>query len=400
MEIVRERCVLCGAEYPARFVANVCPDHDGLAGILDVVPSEPITGWRAQPTEATLHRYAELLPVRSGALPDGYLQRTPLVAAPRLARDVGVAQLLIKDEGRNPSGSLKDRSSALAVELAVAHGAEHLACASTGNAASSLAAACAAAGLPAHVFVPDNVPAGKLAQTIAYGAQVFLVAGTYDDAYYLCEDVCRELGWYDRNCAVNPYLVEGKKTCAYEIAEQLGPDGADWVSVSVGDGCTVAALARGFERMREAGVIARVPRMLAVQPRGASAIAHAWERNQETADPMPTDTIADSVAVAAPRNAVKAIRAVRAGKGTFWTVSDAEILDAQRDLATLAGVFAEPGAAAGIAAVRVARRAGVINGTDRVVHVVTGTGLKTVGSVQLDGAQHIECSVAAVRRFL
>jgi len=363
------RCVLCGADHPAVPDASVCPRHDGLAGILDVVPAGGATAGGDDP----LDRYRAVLPLPPGPrrLPAGYLGRTPLLPAPRLAAALGVGELLVKDESRNPTGSLKDRSSALAVEIAAHAGFTDVACASTGNAASSLAGACAAVGLTARIFVPAGTPAGKLAQLAAFGARVMVVEGSYDDAYHLCEEAVRAFGWYDRNCAVNPYLMEGKKTCGLELAEQLGDGGADWVCVSVGDGCTVAALAKGL-----AG-LSRPPRLLAVQPAGAAPIVDAWERGTEEVVPRPARTVADSVAVGAPRNAVKALRAVRSSGGAFVAVPDEEILDAARMLGTLAGVFAEPGAAAGVAAVRRARAAGLIGPGDRVVHVVTGSGLKT-----------------------
>ncbi|GAA2577280.1 threonine synthase [Dactylosporangium fulvum] len=377
MLLVGLRCVLCGTAHRPTIDASVCPRHDGLAGILDVVI--PAAGARSGAGDDPLDRYRSQLPLPPGPrrLPSGYLTTTPLLPAPRLAADLGVAELLIKDESRNPTGSLKDRSSALAVELAAHAGFTDIACASTGNAASSLAGACAAVGLTARIFVPAATPPGKLAQLAAFGAEVMLVRGSYDDAYYLCEEAAHAFGWYDRNCAVNPYLMEGKKTCALEIADQLGNAGADWVSVAVGDGCTVAALGKGLAEMR----LPRTPRLLAVQPAGAAPIADAWARGDENAVPVTANTLADSVSVGAPRNAVKALRAVRAGGGAFVTVTDDEILEAARILGTRAGVFAEPGAAAGIAGVRRARAEGLIGPDDRVVHVVTGSGLKTAAPV-------------------
>jgi threonine synthase len=367
---VQLRCVLCQHERPSTVDAHVCPRHEGLAGILDVVAGAAQRGTGDDP----LDRYRSHLPLPATprALPTGYVASTPLLPAPRLAAKLGVGELLIKDESRNPTGSLKDRSSALAVELAVYGGFTDIACASTGNAASSLAGACAVAGLTARIFVPVGTPPGKLAQLAAFGARVMLVRGSYDDAYYLCEEAVRAFGWYDRNCAVNPYLMEGKKTCGLELADQLGGERADWVSVAVGDGCTVAAIGKG---LAEAGHGAT--RLLAVQPRGAAPIVDAWADGREDIEPIQPHTIADSVSVGRPRNAVKALRAVRASAGVFRAVADDEILDAARMLGRDAGVFAEPGAAAGLAAVRRARVEGLIGPRDRVVHVVTGSGLKT-----------------------
>ncbi|GAA1874703.1 threonine synthase [Asanoa iriomotensis] len=386
---VELRCVVCDQAHPSTVDAHVCPRHEGLAGILDVVvsPGQPGAG------EDPLDRYRTHLPLPAAprVLPAGYLSRTPLLPAPRLAALLGVGELLIKDESRHPTGSLKDRSSALAVELAAYGGFGDIACASTGNAASSLAGACAVAGLTARIFVPVGTPAGKLAQLAAFGARVVLVRGSYDDAYYLCEDAARAFGWYDRNCAVNPYLMEGKKTCGLELAEQLRDGPADWVSVAVGDGCTVAAIGKG---LAEGGHGAS--RLLAVQPAGAAPIVDAFAAGREEIEPVHARTVADSVSVGRPRNAVKALRAVRASGGAFSAVDDAEILEAMRLLGEHAGVFAEPGAAAGIAAIRQARADGLIGPRDRVVHVVTGSGLKTPGAVTAPFPE-IEPTLDAVR---
>jgi threonine synthase len=393
----RLHCVLCGAPSPARVDASVCPRHQGLAGILDATCGPGGDIGDAGGLDA-LDRYRALLPMPAGSrrLPSGYLPRTPLLAAPRLARELGVAELFLKDESRNPTGSLKDRSSALAVELAAFGGYRDLACASTGNAASSLAGACAATGLTAWIFVPAGTPDGKLAQLAAFDARVLLVRGSYDDAYYLCEEAVAEFGWYDRNCAVNPYLVEGKKTCALEIAEQLEGAEVDWLSVSVGDGCTVAALGKGLTEMARLGRLAKVPRLLAAQPAGAAPIVAAWERGTEDIAPVPVRSAVDSVAVGRPRNAVKALRAVRDSDGAFVAVPDEETAAAARMLGRLTGVFAEPGAAAGIAAIARARADGLIRSGDRVVHVVTGSGLK---AVRPGGTRYpeIEPTLAAVR---
>lgn len=393
----RLSCVVCGAAFPAHVDASVCPHHPGLAGILDATcgPADDLgdTG-----SVDALDRYRALLPLPAGdrRLPSGYLTATPLLAAPRLARELGVRELFLKDESRNPTGSLKDRSSALAVELAAFGGYRDLACASTGNAAASLAGACAATGLTAWIFVPAATPAGKLAQLAALDPRVLLVRGSYDDAYYLCEDAVAEFGWYDRNCAVNPYLVEGKKTCALEIAEQLDGTEVDWLSVAVGDGCTVAALGKGLTEMARLGRLAKVPRLLAVQPAGAAPIAAAWARGTEEIEPVPVRSVVESVSVGRPRNAVKALRAVRDSGGACVAVPDEEIRHAARLLGRLTGVFAEPGAAAGIAAIARARVDGLIRPGDRVVHVVTGSGLKTV-TPGPTGYPEIEATLEAVR---
>ena len=236
---------------------------------------------------------------------------TPIVDSPRLAQHLGIRQILLKDEGRNPTGSFKDRSSAVGVSHALQVGAKTIACASTGNAASSLAGHAALAGLPAYIFVPHTAPEPKVAQLQVFGATVFAVNSSYDDAYDLCTKVCQEFGWYNRNCAINPVLVEGKKTAGLEIAEQSADFGGvpDWVAVSVGDGCTIAGIWKGLCTMRELGVIDRLPRLLGVQAAEVKPIDYALQHGELPKDEHGT-TIADSIDVHVPRNWHKAVRAI------------------------------------------------------------------------------------------
>ncbi len=210
-------------------------------------------------------RYLPLLPVADPALiPHLQVGWTPVYAAPRLAGELGVARCWVKDEGRNPTASFKDRASSMGVVKALEKKATQITCASTGNAASSFAGFSAAAGLAATIFVPSRAPEAKVAQLLVYGAQVFSVQGTYDEAWELCMQASAEFGWYNRNCAINPYLIEGKKTVSLELAEQfmtLTPGSfPDWVVVSVGDGCTIGGVWKGLREMHTLGFIPRLPR--------------------------------------------------------------------------------------------------------------------------------------------
>ena len=209
---------------------------------------------------------------------------------------LGIARLRLKDDGRSMSGSFKDRASAVGVALALERGHHSIACASTGNAASSLACCAAAAGVQANIFVSRIVPAGKLAQLLAYGARVFKVEGTYADAYDLCMQACSQFGWYNRNCAINPYLVEGKKTAGLEVAEQCADDPPDWVACSVGDGCSIAGVWKGLEQMQAIDFVDWKPRMLGVQAEGVAPICKAFDtgRLEIISD---GDTYADSINV-------------------------------------------------------------------------------------------------------
>jgi threonine synthase len=374
------KCVMCGGTYPARGLMT-CP-RCGVTGILDVQYDYPAVARRltrralARRTERSHWRYRELLPIGERArLPALSVGWSPLLPAPALARHLGIRSLLLKDDGRNPSASLKDRASAVGAVRAVEARRRVIACASTGNAASSLAGMAASFGLKAIIFVPERAPEPKLAQLLIFGATVLRVRGTYDEAWELCQRACERWGWYNRNCAVNPYLVEGKKTVSLEICEQLEWKVPEWVSVSVGDGCTIAGAWKGFREMRRLGLITRTPRLLGVQAAGAAPVTAAF-RSGATLVPVEPKTMADSIAVGVPRNWKKAVDAVRESGGTMINVTDEEIGEAMRATGRLAGVFAEPAAAAAVAGLARARRTGVLSVRSSALAIVTGNGLK------------------------
>ncbi len=372
-------CMRCGRTY-RRGLDGPCP-RCGPEGVLDIVfdlkAAKKALGRRAlagRPRD--MWRYRELLPVAPASptppLPVGW---TPITSAPRLAEWAGVRALLLKDEGRNPTASFKDRASAVGVTRARAARARVVACASTGNAASSLAGAAAAVGMTAVIFVPEFAPEPKVAQLMIFGARVIRVKGSYDEARELCQRACARHGWYNRNAAVNPSLVEGKKTCGLEIGEQMGAEVPDWVAVSVGDGCTIAGIWKGLAEMAALGFVPRVPRMLGVQAEGARPLVDAFEAGRDVT-PSPAKTIADSICVGHPRNWRKALRAVRASCGALVAVPDEAILDAMRAAGRRAGLFGEPAGVAGLAGVRAAVAAGIVGKRARVLAVVTGSGLK------------------------
>ncbi len=385
MEFVRQlRCVNCGRSYPATPVTYTCPPC-GLFGILDVEYDYDRIGRRFSPAQldaspdGSMWRFLPLLPV-DPEVPRSPLRQggTPLLPAPRLAEALGLAQVWLKDETRNPTGSLKDRASAVAVVKAQEAGLRTVACASTGNAASSLAGAAASLGLQAVIFVPHYAAEGKVAQLLVFGATVFSVQDSYQAAYRLCNEAVARWGWYNRNCAVNPYLVEGKKTAGLEVAQQLGWDAPDWVAVAVGDGCTIAGIYKGFAELHRLGWVRRVPRMLGVQAEGAPALYRYYQTGELAA--AGENTLADGIAVGLPRNAVKATRAVRESGGAMVLVTDDEILMALRDLGRLTGVFGEPAAAAALAGLRRAMAQGIVERGQRVVLMVTGSGIKDTRS--------------------
>ena len=385
--VVALRCISCRTSYEPGTVLYTCPTCGPRRGTLEVLydydalAAEFTRERLARVKERSMWRYLPLLPVTE----ERYIQPlrvgwTPIVPAPSLAEELGLAALLIKDDGRNPTASYKDRASAVVVISAQERGFETVTCASTGNAASSLAGFAAATELATVIFVPERAPEAKVAQLLIFGARVFVVRGSYDVAYDLAAEAADTFGWYNRSAAVHPYLVEGKKTGALELAEQLDWDVPDTVLVSVGDGSVISGICKGFDEMLRLGWIDRVPRVVGVQAEGAAAVATAFARCQGADVPIddgPADTVADSICVGAPRDVVKAVTYVRRNGGRFVTVSDREILDAIATLARRVGVFAEPaGAAAYAGAAKLARR-GELAG-QRVAVMVTGNGLKDI----------------------
>jgi len=380
------KCVFCGAFYSTR-IPYTCPAC-GITGMLDVQYDYPAIAKcltrqsLAKRPEYSHWRYRELLPIRKVAvLPSLQVGWTPIVRADSLARHLGLKTLYIKDDGRNPSGSLKDRASSVGVVKAREKRQKIIACASTGNAASSLAGMAASLGLRSVIFVPARAPEPKVTQLLIFGATVLRVRGSYEDAFQLCQRACERWGWYNRNSAINPYLVEGKKTVGLEICEQLDWRVPDWVAVSVGDGCTIAGVWKAFHEMKRLDLIERTPKMLGVQAAGAAPVTAAF-RSGESLKPIEPQTIADSIAVGVPRNWKKAVLAIQASGGTMINVQDEEILEAMRCTGRLTGIFAEPAAATAVAGVRRAGEEGIIGRKASVLAVVTGNGLKDIRSAQ------------------
>ncbi len=415
-------CLRCGrryAEKPGRYVCDCVSNHASDIGVLDV--EYDYAGiQRALAKDQSEHcpyndlrDFVPLLPIAGAdSLPPMPVGGTPLLPAPRLASRLGIGTLYVKDDGRNPTGSLKDRASAIAVARALEEGAERLATASTGNAAAALAGMCASAGLPCTIFVPESAPPAKLAQLLVYGAQVLPIRGSYDQAFDLCTEACEEYGWYNRNTGYNPYMSEGKKTVSFEFAHQLytmfssgtdfGFQSPENVFVSVGDGCIVGGVYKGFYDLVQLGWIDHIPRIFGVQSEKSDALYQAWRHGKEVPEPVIASTRADSISVNAPRDAVKALRAVRESGGQFIRVSDAAIMAAIPKLAQDVAVFAEPAGATSLAGLESAVQLGIIDKNDCTVIINTGSGLKDVQAVmEVTGAvESIEPSMEAVRESL
>ncbi len=432
MYVTGLRCVLCGAEYAPGEVEYVCPKH-GDEGILDVLYDYDAIRYHTSPAriaedeDISIGRYEAVLPIRGrSSLPPVPVGGTPMYHARRLGQKLGLPYLYLKDDGRNPSASFKDRASAVGVARARELGKTIITGASTGNAAASLALLTASVGIRSIIFVPERAPRAKLAQLLIHGATVLAVRGSYDQAYDLCLQATHEFGWYNRNTGYNPYLSEGKKSAAYEIAEQftairrlelpalLGHlprwrrhehdiwEPPDWIFVSVGDGCIIGGLGKGIRDMAALGWITHTPRLMGVQAEGSAAIYRAWKAGTEQVEPVEPTTLADSISVGKPRDAIKALRAVRDTHGAMVLVKDEEILEAMKWLGREAALFAEPAAAAAFAGLFKALDEGWIAPKDRVLVLITGNGLKDVNAaIRAAGHPHIiDPTLDAVREII
>jgi threonine synthase len=327
-------------------------------------------------------RYRPLLPIADeSALPRLSIGWTPIYDCPRLAAELGIKQLLIKDDGRNPTGSFKDRPSALAVVKALEAGVDVVTTASSGNAGSALAGIAASVGMKSVVFVPAFAPPAKVAQLQIYGATAVVVEGTYDDAFTLSIEASNRFGWYQRSTGYNPYTREGKKTAAFEIAEQTDWNVPDKIFVAVGDGNIISGLWKGFRDLRALKLIDRTPALVAVQAAGASPIINALN-DDGVVRPVAAQTLADSINVGSPNDATMALRAVRESGGGGVKVGDDEIVSAVIRLARSTGVFVEPAAGAAFAGLVTQSEAGMITSDERVLVMLTGNGLKDIDSAR------------------
>ena len=415
------RCSLCGAEYSPVEVTYTCP-KDG--GNLDVLLDYEALKNKYEPDDIlsrhdpSLWRYLPLLPVKEplgSATPLHAAGGTPVFKLTSLAHKLGLQNLWLKDESRNPTASFKDRASAILVARAQEIGAEVVVTASTGNAGAALAGMSAAVGQKAVIFAPKSAPQAKVAQLLIFGAKVILVDGTYDDAFDLTIQCADEFGWYCRNTGYNPFTAEGKKTAAFEIWEWWRDAHQKWhdefgedldhptltVFVSVGDGNIISGIHKGFKDLLELGWLARMPRIIGVQAQGSAAISNAFHTNTETITPVSATTLADSISVDLPRDGVRAVRAAKETGGTYVNVTDAEIIQSIADLGRV-GVFAEPAGATAYAGLVAATASGVVGSEDPILVMNTGSGLKDVRAAMqaVVEAPIIEPRLEAVKKLL
>jgi threonine synthase len=374
------RCATCGATYeilPGRYLCDTCARQQQtdrpLEGILEAE-------WDGDAPSSGIP-----LPIEPAWFPSIPVGNTPLWAPERLRRDFAAPKLWLKDDTCNPSGSFKDRASYLVAAFARKHGVKEVVLASTGNAASSMAAVGAAAGLAIKVFLPAAAPVAKRIQVLQYGAELIAVDGTYDQAFDLSLEYSNRTGSLSRNTAYNPLTIEGKKTVAFEIVDDLANAGAGapgHVFVPTGDGVILAGVYRGFENLLKLGRIQKIPVVWACQAEGSSAIARALTSPSSANDPFgpaqSSKTVADSIAVDVPRNGLHALTKLKRYGGQAVTISDAEILAAQKTLSAGSGLFAEPSSSAAFAGwLKVRNR---LAAEENCVVLITGSGLKDIKS--------------------
>jgi len=404
------KCLICGAEYRQDEIEYVCPLH-GDDGIVDIQYDYDLIGRRISPAalaenrDYTIWRYKPLLPVEpESPVPPLTVGWTPLYQADRLAAGLGLKHVWVKDEGRQPSASFKDRASVVAVVKAQERGAEVITTASTGNAGAALSAMCASVAQKNVIFLPESAPPAKVAQLLVYGSTVIMVRGTYDDAFELCAQAAKEFGWFNRNTGYNPYMSEGKKTVSFEVCEQLGWDAPDRIFVSVGDGCIIGGVHKGLRDLMALGWIKKMPKIMGVQAAGSAALYDAWRTGISAMEMQPIDahTIADSISAGLPADRIKGLAAVRETDGAYIKVTDDEILAAIPALARGCGVFAEPAGAAAYAGLVKAVDQGLVHPDERIVLLSTGNGLKDIASARKSVGEPmvVDKDLAAVKKAL
>lgn len=373
----RYKCTQCGREYKQDEVKYLCPGCSKsyepgkpLEGVLTAEFDYDFIKSKFDRDNPDLNLFSA---VGKEFFPEFFHGNTPFHKSERLCGFTGFENLYLKNDTLNPSGSYKDRASFLVVADAIRTGEEKIVTASTGNAASSLAAVCAAAGKKALIFVPETAPAAKLIQMQVYGAEVFKVKGTYDDAFKLSIEYTNDNDGLNRNTAYNPLTIEGKKTSALEMFVQNGFKPPDAVLVPVGDGVIISGVYKGFYDLKMCGLIDKIPKLICVQSENSNAISDFIETGIYRDAPNPA-TVADSISVKTPSNAYMARNAVIASGGFAVTASDDEIMNAQKTLAAFTGVYAEPSSAAALAGLLKSKNR--LERNEQIVILITGSGLK------------------------
>ncbi len=379
------RCRECARPYPAEAL-HFC---EWCFGPLEVVYDydairASVSRERIAAGPPSIWRYADLLPAAAEGAVNLGAGFTPLVRADRLAAELGLGELWIKNDTLNPTGSFKDRVVSVALTKARELGFKIAACASTGNLANSVAAHAAQAGMQSIVFIPSDLEAGKVVTTAVFGGRLIAVEGTYDDVNRLCAELAGEHpSWAFVNVNVRTYYAEGSKTLAFEVAEQLGWQAPDHVVVPVASGSQLTKIAKGFAELHTVGLLDEPPhvRVSGAQAAGCAPVADAFAAGRDAVKPVKPHTIAKSLAIGNPADGPYALDVVRASGGAFGSVTDEEIVEGIRLLARTEGIFAETAGGVTIASLAQLVGKGVIRPDERVVAYVTGNGLKTIEAV-------------------
>ena len=405
--MTHQECINCGTKYPTDLVIYFCSKCGDILEIkLDYDITKDIlkkSGWRKTPL--SVWRYRDLMPINDSSkivtLNEG---GTGLHQCKRLGKALGISQLYVKNEGENPTGSFKDRGMTVGVTKAVELGMHSVICASTGNTSASLAAYAAKAGLQCAVLIPaGKISYGKLAQAIIYGAKVIQVRGNFDQAL----DIVFKLSEKHRDVyllnSINPFRIEGQKSLGFEICEQLKNKPLDRLIVPVGNAGNISSIWKGFTEFHNLGFMESLPKMTGIQAEGAAPIAEAIKTGSKDIKPIEKpETIATAIRIGAPVSWKKAVKAIRDSGGTAETVTDDEILDAQKTLSRLEGLFVEPASASSIAGLKKLLENGTIDKDERIVCVTTGHGLKDPDTAikMSEKPLEVNAEVAAIEQAL
>ena len=373
-------CINCKSEYPIDETLYNCKKCGDLLEVKldleDLKRKLEKVDWKRR--SISVWKYREFLPISDESkiitLQEG---GTPLYKCERLAERLGIKNLYVKNEGANPTGSFKDRGMTVGVSKALEFNVKTVICASTGNTSASLAAYAARAGLNCAVLIPHGkIALGKLSQAMMYGAKVVAVKGNFDAALKIVVNASKTFGLYLLN-SINPFRIEGQKTAAFEICEQLGWKAPDRIIIPVGNAGNITAYWKGFKELEAIEIIKELPRMTGVQASGASPIVNAFANRSEKIEPVSDpETIATAIRIGNPVNWKRALKAIRESGGVAVTVTDDEIIYAQKLLARTEGIFVEPASAASIAGLKKLIESGEIGSEETVVCIATGHGLK------------------------
>lgn len=377
------KCISCKIEYEERKDLYTCLKCGELLGTLEVIYD--FSSLKVDRKDFTkfdnIWQFEKLLPIKQkDEKTHLHVGGTPLYSFKGL---LGMKEVLVKYDGGNPTGSFKDRATSVAVAKAIGNDYKEIFCASTGNAASSLAGISASMPLKAYIFLPSKAPMAKISQLFVYGSVIIPIDGSYDDAFDISLEVGKEKGWYCRNSAINPFLLEGKKTCAFEIIVQNDWKVPDFVLVPVGDGTVISSFYKGFSDLKSTGLIEDIPKIIGIQASGSNSINKTFEKG-EPFIPIEIDshTVADSISVGKPRDVIKACRYVEKSGGYFVEVEDEDILKSGIQMATQTGVFGEPAGMICYAGLKKLIQTNKFTGNESVCLVVTGNGLKDIKAVE------------------